>query len=242
MLLTILKFKDDGSCGDSTLLEALVECHNNASNWSTRREMLSIMADKVSFKVLQSWIPDLSRYQYNIAHHHLLLHGRGSDVPVVKSTTMFISPEKLDHFVTFITSTHVMQDLPSGEKILKLTSNTKIRVPNVVRSSVPEHIIQLYQSYCHETNFDHMSQSTLFRVLNVCSASVRQSLHGFDYFSADGAKAFDDIQAILEKLGGTYGKGLSWEKEQTNKLKLAKRYLKGNYKVDTSLFSLIIVY
>jgi hypothetical protein len=207
MLSTALKSKskDDGNCGDSTLLKALVECYNNASNWSTRRQMLSIMADKVSFKVLQSWIPDLSRYRYNIARHHLLLHGRGSIVPVVKSARMFVSPEKLDHSSTFITSTHVMQDLPFGEKTLKLSSNTEIRVPNVVRSSIPEHIVQQYQSYCHEANFDPMSRSTLCRVLNVCSASARKSLHGLDYFSADGAKAFDDIQAIIEKLGDTYG-------------------------------------
>ena len=233
MLLTALKSKDDVSCGDSTLLEALVECYNNASNWSTRRQMLSIMADKVSFKVLQSWIPGLSRYRYNIARNHLLLHGRGSVVPAVKSTRMFISPEKLDHFLTFITSTHVMQDLPFGEKTLKLSSNSQVRVPNVVRSSIPEHIVQQYQSYCREANFDPMSRSTLCRVLNVCSASVRKSLHGLDYFSADGGKAFDDIQAIVEKLGDTYGKGLSWGKEQTNKLKIAKRYLKGDYKVRT---------
>ena len=86
MLLTALKFKskDDVSCGDSMLLEALVECYNNASNWSKRRQMLSIMADKVSFKVLQSWIPGLSRYRYNIARNHLLLHGRGSVVAAVK--------------------------------------------------------------------------------------------------------------------------------------------------------------
>ena len=81
-----------------------------------------------------------------------------------------------------------------------------------------------------------MSRSTLCRVLKVCSASVRRSLHELDYFSAGGAKAFDDIQAIIEKLGDTYGKELSWEKEQINKLKLAKLYLKGDYKVGTSLF------
>ena len=126
-----------------------------------------------------------------------------------------------------------MQDLPFGEKTLKLSSSSQVRIPNVVRSSIPEHIVQQYQNYCREDNFDPMSRSTLCRVLNVCSASVRKSLHGLDYFSADGGKAFDDIQAIVEKFGDTYGKGLSWGKEQTNKLKIAKSYLKGDYKVHT---------
>ena len=48
---------------DSTLLEALTECYNNASHWSTRRQILSIIADKITYKDLQKWIPDLSRYR-----------------------------------------------------------------------------------------------------------------------------------------------------------------------------------
>ena len=47
---------------DSTLLEALVECYHNADHWSNRRQILSIIADKVSFTTLQKWIPGISRY------------------------------------------------------------------------------------------------------------------------------------------------------------------------------------
>ena len=34
-------------------MEALAECYRNANNWQTRRQILSIMADKVSFKTLK---------------------------------------------------------------------------------------------------------------------------------------------------------------------------------------------
>jgi hypothetical protein len=60
---------------------------------------------------------------------------------------------------------------------------------------------------------------------------MRKSLQGLDYFSADGAKAFDDLQEVLEKLGDRYQRGMSWSKEISKNLKLAKRYLKGDYKV-----------
>jgi hypothetical protein len=208
---------------DFTLLDALTECYNNASHWSTRRQILSIIADKVSYKELQRWIPDLSRYRYNIARHHRLLHGRGSVVPTLPSTRMYVPPEKLDHFLSFITSTHVVQDLPFGEKSLKLSSNTEIKVPNVIRTMIPEQVVRQYESYCNE--------STLCRVLSVCSASVRKSLQGLDYFSAEGAKAFEDLEAIVEKLGDEYGKVLTWAKQQNEKLKQSKRYLKSDYKV-----------
>ena len=61
---------------DSTLLEALVECYHNADHWSNRRQILSIIADKVSFKTLQKLIPGISRYRFSISRHHRLLHGR----------------------------------------------------------------------------------------------------------------------------------------------------------------------
>lgn len=216
---------------DKSLMEALVECFNNASHWSTRRQILSIMADKMSYSVMRNWIPGLSRYRFNVARNHALLHGRGTPVTVTKSARMYVSTEKLDHFLTFITSGQVIQDLPFGEKTLTLSNSSTITVPNVVRTLIPEQVVQQYTTYCQETGFKPMSRSSLCRVLNVCSASVRKSLQGLDYFSADGAQAFDEMVEVVQKLGDDYGKGHTWAKNQVIKLKTAKRYLKSDYKV-----------
>ena len=110
LLSSLVKSELDESAIDSSLMECLAECYNNADHWSSRRQILSIMADKVNFKDLQRWIPNLSRYRFNIARHHLLLHGRGANVQSVKGTRMYHAPEKLDHFLSFITSTHIIQD------------------------------------------------------------------------------------------------------------------------------------
>lgn len=58
---------------DLTLVDALAECYNNASHWSTRRQILSIIADRVSYQTLQRWIPGLTRYRFNVARQHSLL-------------------------------------------------------------------------------------------------------------------------------------------------------------------------
>ncbi len=116
---------------------------------------------------------------------------------------MYMHPGKLDHFLTFITSTHIVQDVPFGEKILKLSSHEQIRIPGVVRTLIPEHIVCQYQGYCNDTGFEPASRSTLRRILTVCCASV-------DYFSATGAKSFDDLEDIVEKIGDDYGKGIKW--------------------------------
>ena len=231
LLSSLVKSELDESAIDSSLMECLAKCYNNADHWSSRRQILSIMADKVNFKDLQRWIPNLSRYRFNIARHHLLLHGRGANVQSVKGTRMYIAPEKLDHSLSFITSTLIIEDLPFGEKTLKLSTNTEIKVPNVVQSLIPEHIVLQYLSYCSDVGFVPMSRSTLLKVLSVCSASTRKSLQGLDFVSAAGAKAFDELEEVIDKLGDNYGKGFMWAKVQKEKLHLAKRYLKGDYKV-----------
>ena len=116
LLDSVQSCKEDECDIDSTLMGVLVECYENAGHWSTHRQMLSIIADKVSFKAVKRWIPNLSRYRYNITRHHVLLHGRGSTVPSSNDTRMKVLPLKLDHFLTFITSAYVMQDLPFGRK------------------------------------------------------------------------------------------------------------------------------
>ena len=118
-----------------------------------------------------------------------------------------------------------MQDLPFGEKSLKLSWSAVIKVPNVIRLIIPEHIIEQYKGYCRESGFTPMSHSMLCCILNVCSPTVRKLLQGIDYIAAEGAKSFDELQDIVEKLGDIHGKGLTWVKDQNEKLKNAKRYL-----------------
>lgn len=65
-----------------------------------------------------------------------------------------------------------------------------------------------------------MRRSTLYRILDVCSASVRKSLQGLDYFVAQGAKAFKTWRKLSIALEN-YGLGLSWAKAKKDQLKEA---------------------
>ena len=104
-----------------------------------------------------------------------------------------------------------------GEKTLKLSTKEEIVVPNVVTTVIPERIIQQYNLFCSESGFAPMGHSTLHAILNVCSASVRNSLQG--------------LEDVVHKLAECCEKGFSWAKEKKEQLKAAKRYLKGDYKV-----------
>ena len=110
-----------------------------------------------------------------------------------------------------------------------MTSRDTIKVSNVIRTMVPGRIVKQYLAYCEEAGFKPLSRSTLVRILNVCSASVRKSLQGLDYFSSSGAQAFDDLRKVAEILGDA-GQGMGWAKKQQGRLRESKRYLKSDYK------------
>ena len=141
-----------------------------------------------------------------------------------------MSPKQLDHFLDFITSPHAIQDLPFDEKIITLSTNEVVTVPNVIRMLIPESIVKQYLAYAEESNFTPFSHRTLLNILSVCAASTRKSLQGLDYISSAGAQAFEDLIDVAKHLGD-HIMGMTWAKEQRERLMSAKRYLKSDYKV-----------
>ncbi|EDO34673.1 predicted protein [Nematostella vectensis] len=87
---------------------------------------------------------------------------------------------------------------PWENRTITLSSKATIKVPNVIRTVIPERILQQYLAYCKESGF---SRSTCLRVLSVCTASTRKSLQGLDYVSSTGAEAFEELAEVTEKLG-----------------------------------------
>ena len=211
-------------------LEALAESYKIAGSWDTRRQILSIIAGAASYKVTCEFIPGLTSYRYTVARLHGQQYGHGAPVPSERITRFRIERAQLDHFLEFITSPHLIQDLPFGEKVLTLSTGGTITVPNVIRTMIPQRIVQQYTSFCHETNFKPFSERTMLRVLSACTASVRKSLQGLDYFAADGSKAFEDLAEIVSAVS-VMGPGQEWEKSVQDSLKAGKMYLKGDFKV-----------
>ena len=94
---------------------------------------------------------------------------------------MVVSQTQLNHFFGLYNEhPYVIQDLPFGQKSIKLSTKEVIRVLNVIRMMVPESIVKQYFAYSSESGFTTLSQTILLRILNVCSASVRKSLQGLD--------------------------------------------------------------
>ena len=215
---------------DVTLMEALAECYQAASCWDTRRQILSIMADKVRYKTLLKFIPGLTKYCFTEAKRHCLTYGRGAPVQSVRAPRTDVTFAQIEHFIAFITSSQIVQDLPFGERSITLSNKETIKIPNVIRMMIPERVVKQYLAYCDESGFKPLSRSTLLRILAVCPASTRKSLQGLDYISSAGAQAFADLIDIVERLGDV-GQGMGRTENLQTRLRDGKRYLKSDYKV-----------
>ncbi|CAH3043090.1 unnamed protein product [Pocillopora meandrina] len=111
------------------LMEALAQCYQASNTWEKRRQILSIMADKVRFSKLLRYIPCLTNYRFTDAKRHCLTYGRGGPVKSLRASRRDIASSQIKHFIAFITSSHIVQDLPFGERSITLSNKETIKIP-----------------------------------------------------------------------------------------------------------------
>ena len=220
-------------CKHSDVMESLAEAYNQAENRETRLQILSLFVNKFSKSQLQEIIPGLSKRQIDDARTHADLRGPGKHVNPPEIHRMRLETTKTDHFLEFISTSSLLQDVSYGTKTIKLDSGEKLLVPAAIRTLIPSRIIKQYQSYCDSVDFKPYSERTLFRILEACSASKQISLQGLDYIATEGNEAFEKIKHIVSLLGDN-GVELTWADKITKDLKASKRYLKTDYKTHIS--------
>lgn len=160
----------DESPKDSSLLYSLVESYKHATHSSTRKSILSVIADKLSFRDLEKLIPGISRHHYTTARRHACQFGMDALTTSMETNSRIVrqraDPNQVEHFIEFITSQNFVQDMPFGRRKLSLTSGEEIEIPNVIRVLIPSRLINQYLSYCQETKFTPLGKRTLFRIVS----------------------------------------------------------------------------
>ncbi|XP_063448230.1 uncharacterized protein LOC134727772 [Mytilus trossulus] len=94
----------------------IVTSYRKAESWQQGRQVLSVLASRMSFKDLLSLLPEVTSHRYYAALSHSKKIGPALPIPEKKLHRQKLDPERLDAFLDFITSSHVVRDLPFGEK------------------------------------------------------------------------------------------------------------------------------
>ncbi|XP_015755039.1 PREDICTED: uncharacterized protein LOC107334603 [Acropora digitifera] len=217
----------------SDLIDGLIEAHNQAQSWQTKRQILSLFVNDFSRLELQKMIPGLSKWRIDQARNHATETGKGQPIlekPIYRAR---IETAKVDHFLDYISRPELLQDVAFGTKTLKLDSGERVIIPAVVRTLIPSRIIQQYICYCKQEQFQPASETSLYRILDVCSASMQKSLQGLDNVTAEGTEAIDNLTKMIETLVEN-GAEEGWGKTTECKVKEVKRYFKTDFKAHMS--------
>nr|XP_034313671.1 uncharacterized protein LOC117684677 isoform X2 [Crassostrea gigas] len=209
----------------------LVHAYQTSETWHHRLQILSYFTQTLSFKEAKSLLPNITESKYYAAKNHAKKVGPGLPVGTT-STRKRMDPVKLDSFLDFITSPHVIRDLPYGERKIKLTDGTVYEMPNVVRCMGSSDVIQQYKAYCSENNISPLGDSTMYRILSECGAQIRTSLEGIDYFIAEGGRAFRTILDALEELLKFQVLNQQEKKDFSAFFLQCKQYLRADFKID----------
>ena len=112
-------------------------------------------------------IPEETRHQVTQAKKHKEQFGRGASAPVSSGLPRErVDPIEVDHFLDFITSGHVIQDLSLGTRNITMESRETIKIPNVTQLMIHSAVVEQYITFCTEQEFEPLSKQTLLRILS----------------------------------------------------------------------------
>ena len=72
---------------------------------------------------------------------------------------------KMEHFIEFVFSSGLIQDVAYGVTTLNFDSGDKQTIPHAVLTAKYSHVIAFYVQYCSEMGYESLSESSLWRIL-----------------------------------------------------------------------------
>ena len=139
-----------------------------------------------------------------------------------KFTRNKLDLNKAEHFLDFVFTSGLLQDVAYGITRIKYDSGEEQKIAHAVLTTKFSHTISMYRESCIELNYPHLSERSLFRILEAIKPSQKKCLAGLDDISASGMNGFSMLQEISKQYNN---------RDLSNALERRKRYLKTRYPV-----------
>ena len=98
---------------------------------------------------------------------------------------------KAEHFLDFLFSSGILQDIAYGTTRVKFQSGEEQRITHAVITSKFSHIIAFYKQYCDSTKYSPLFDSSLMRILYGINPSQQKCLAGLDDVTAAAMTGFE---------------------------------------------------
>ncbi|GMT22636.1 hypothetical protein PFISCL1PPCAC_13933, partial [Pristionchus fissidentatus] len=172
---------------DSELVQSLLRVAADHYNMATNRLesvwLLSLYANEIDYHTMLQHIPGLSERTWTEAKKMAI----DQDSFVLGDNTKErYDPVKLEYFISFITSSHIMISLPWGDATVKDSHGNVIHMSPTVRQTRIYETIRLYEEYMKEAGLEKLllKRTTAYKILSHLPMKQTQSLTCVDYYQA----------------------------------------------------------
>ena len=104
---------------------------------------------------------------------------------------------KCEHFLHCLFSSVLMQDVAYGITKRKYDSRETKTIQHAILTAKYNHAIASYIQRCSESQFEALSERTLFRLLQQLKQSQQDSLAGVHYITAGGMNGFSVLEKVV---------------------------------------------
>ena len=104
---------------------------------------------------------------------------------------------KYETFLGFIFTSGILMDIVYVTTNIKYDSGDSQTLPHAVLTIRFKHAIGSYNEICKSSEFQLLSESSVYKILRSLKPSQRESLSGFDDILADGLNVFDSLHGII---------------------------------------------
>jgi hypothetical protein len=195
----------------------LLEIFNSSDKFG-KLVALSLVSKTLSKTVIMETF-NCSKRQVDNARKLQVL-SNGIQVPESTKCHRFrMDMNKCEHFLDFIFSNGMLQDVAYGTSTLKYENGENQTVPHAIIVARFKHIIAYDFQFCSNESFQPLSESSLYKILRELNPSQRKSLAGLDDTTAEGLNGFKTLENIVSNF-------LGHKRHFLDRLEHAKRYLK----------------
>lgn len=114
-----------------------------------------------------------------------------------KITRERLDVSKCEHFIQFVFSSGMIQDVAYGSR--KFDSGDVQDIPRAILTCKYSHAIGTYLDICEKTDFKPVSEASLWRILRELKPSQQKSLSGLDDILSTGMNGFEVLLNYAKK-------------------------------------------
>ena len=219
LMNNVLSNDQSGTCNEITPNDLKV--HLKMYNETDSLGKLVVLSMVDHSKYTKSDIMNLfncSKYQVDQARKHQAQPT--FTLPSKEKNVRCRSPqEKIEHFLEFLFSSGLLQDVAYGINNIRFETGEKIKVSNAILTMRYSHTINHYKQICKEASYTPLSDSSLWRILNGIKPSQRKALAGLDDVTAAAMNGFSTLSKVADAVHCKSQQGLE----------MGKWYLKSAY-------------